>query len=167
MTDRDPDASRSPSRDERADKITGIPWVYVTRAQAHAHPKGRLGPIEWTIAGVFLLVAVYKLWSVLDSGGAAWLALAVAIWPFLAGLGLIARVPWALVMAVISAGLTLFQLVRGLTGDRAPGDDGVAYLVEMLIYAGILFYLMDGERPNLIYRYRYRKYSVLRGDDGA
>jgi len=157
----------SRSRDERADKMTGIPWVYVGRAAAHAHPKGQLGPLEWAIAVFMILVGLGKIWALLADGSGVPMALGVAIWPVLAGVGLIIRIPWALVLTVISAGLTLLQLFRGLKGGIVGDMVAWIYLAEMLIFTGILFYLMDGERPNLIYRHRYRKYSVLRDGDDA
>lgn len=161
MTDRDP------ARDERADKMTGIPWVYVGRAAAHAHPKGQLGPVEWAIAVFMILAGLGKIWAYLADGTGLLPALGIAIWPVLAGIGLIARVPWALVMTVVSAGITLLLMFRGLKGGMAGDAVAWIYLVEMLIFTGIIFYLMDGERPNLIYRHRYRKYSVLRDADDA
>jgi len=86
-------------------------------------------------------------------------ALLNGVWPILTGLGLAFRVPWAIVMAVISAGLTIYALVRGF------GGGGVMTLFETLISVGVLFYLVEADRPNLIYRYRYRKYSADTDED--
>jgi len=144
----------------RRDFYSGIPWVHVTAQEAHAHPLGRLGPIEWAISIYFIAIAVLKSWLALDYGLGFGGAFLNGIWPLLVGLGLVLRVPWAVIMAMISAALTAYALVRGLGG----GGDLIA-LFEMIASVGILFYLIDADRPNLIYRHRYRKYSVE--DDNA
>ncbi len=147
---------------ERMEFYSGIPWVNITPEQARDHPKGQLNWILWLIVAYFIGIAALKFVWILNLGGGLGLATLNSIWPFLAGLGLAFRVPWSIVMAMISAGLTVYALVRGL------GNDGtLVTLLETLANVGILFYLMDGDRPNLIYRHRFRKYSVEGGrDDG-
>ncbi len=146
---------------DRPDAYSGIPWVHVPREKVLAHPKGRLSPALWAIAGFFVLSALFKMGFLVVNGAGILAALALGLWPLLTGIGLMLRVPWALVMAVISAGVSLFVLVRGL-GQEASW----VLLAEMLINAGIVFYLMDGDRPNFIYRHRYRKYSALKDTGG-
>lgn len=145
----------------KGDFYSGIPWVYVTREQAWAHPKGRLNGVLWAIGLLFVGIGLAKAWFILSSGGGIGLALFNAVWPVLTGIGLLMRVPWSIYLAVVSAGLTIYTLVRGF-GD----SQSVYYMLETVAYVGILFYLIDGDRPNLIYRHRYRKYSAVRGDDG-
>ncbi|AKS46619.1 hypothetical protein SAMN05444287_1736 [Octadecabacter temperatus] len=139
----------------RRDFYSGIPWVNVTAQEAHAHPLGKLGPIEWVIVVYFIGISILKFWLSFDYGMGLGGAFLNSIWPFLVGLGLALRVPWAVIMAMISAALTAYALVRGLGG----GGDLIT-LFEMIASVGILFYLIDADRPNLIYRHRYRKYSV-------
>lgn len=147
----------------RMDFYSGIPWVDVTPEQARHHPKGQLNWVLWLIVVYFIGIAVFKFWWVLDAGGGLFIAVLNAIWPFLAGVGLALRVPWSIIMAIVAAGVTVWALVRGLGGDGS-----IIVLLETVANVGILFYLMDGDRPNLIYRHRYRKYSVeaeRHGDD--
>lgn len=145
---------------KRGDFYSGIPWVNVTAQEAHAHPLGKLGPIEWAIALYFIALATLKVGLTLAYGFGFGNAFLNGIWPFLVGLGLALRVPWAVIMALISAALTAYALVRGLGGGGS-----LITLFEMIASVGILFYLIDADRPNLIYRHRYRKYSVE--DDNA
>jgi len=147
---------------ENMEFYSGIPWVNVPPEQARAHPKGQLNWILWLIVVYFLGVAVFKFWWVLSLGGGLGLAVLNSIWPLLAGLGLAMRVPWSIMMAIVAAAFTAYALVRGL-GDQA----GLVRLFETLINVGIVFYLMDGERPNFIYRHRYRKYSVESGENDS
>jgi hypothetical protein len=140
---------------EKREFYSAIPWVYIDPEQARALPRGKLGLIEWAIAAYFLGIAILKFWWVLSVGGGLGIAVLNAIWPFLAGVGLALRVPWSIVMAMISTALTIYALVRGLGGDGS-----LITLAEMVANVGTLFYLIDGDRPNLIYRHRYRKYSV-------
>ena len=44
-------------------------------------------------------------------------------------------------------------------------ERSVIYLFETIANVGILFYLIDGDRPNLIYRHRYRQYSAKETDN--
>lgn len=140
---------------KRGNFYSSIPWVYVTAREAHAHALGKLGPFEWLIVAYFIGISLLKFWLVLDYGAGLDVAILNSIWPFLVGIGLALRVPWAIIMAMISAALTAYILVRGLGG----GGDLIT-LFEMIANVGILFYLIDADRPNLIYRHRYRKYSV-------
>lgn len=143
------------TKPDRGDFYSGIPWVNVTPQQAHSHPKGRLNLLLWAIAGYFIAIGVLKFGLALNYGAGFGIAALNGVWPMLTGLGLALRVPWAVIMAMISAALTVYALVRGLGGDGS-----IIVLLETLINVGILFYLVDGDRPNLIYRHRYRKYSV-------
>ena len=109
----------------------------------------------------FIFIGLLKFGIVIWYGFGVFIALLNAIWPLLTGLGLAFRVPWSLVMASMSAGLTIYALIRGLGGD---GD--LLVLFESIANVGILFYLLEGDRPNFIYRHRYRKYSVEPGQGG-
>ncbi|AGI67723.1 hypothetical protein OAN307_c20910 [Octadecabacter antarcticus 307] len=146
-------------RKKRGDFYSGIPWVPVSPEQARAHSKGALGPLLWAIVVYFIAIAVLRLYLSLTYGLGPTTAILNSIWPLLVGLGLAIRAPWAVIMAAISAALTIFALARGL------GNDGnLITLFETLANVGILFYLVDADRPNLIYRHRYRKYSVVDAD---
>jgi len=149
-------------KNQSRDLYSGIPWVDVTPEQARAHPLGKPGLLIWAIAVYFLFIAGLKFYLSMSYDTGIGVALLNAIWPFLAAIGLLLRVPWSVFMAIVSAALTVYALMRGM------GSDGsLIYLAETLANVGILFYLIDGDRPNLIYRHRYRKYSVEEShDDG-
>lgn len=146
-------------KEERPDAYSGIPWVYVSKEEVWGHPKGRLSLILWAVALYFIISAVAKVVIYTGAGLGLGLAVVSGLFPFLTGVGLILRVPWAIMLAIISASISLFSLMRGM-GEGA----GIYYLAEALIQAGIVFHLMDGDRPNFVYRHRYRKYSV--GESG-
>lgn len=139
----------------KPDFYSGIPWVYVDPEQARAHPKGKLNLILWVIVAYFLAIGLINMGLALSFGASVLVALLTGIWPLLTGLGLALRVPWSVLMASVSAGLTVYALVRGVDAG-AP----LLILFEIVANAAILFYLIDGDRPNFIYRHRYRKYSV-------
>ncbi|MCF2872105.1 hypothetical protein L0664_13600 [Octadecabacter sp. G9-8] len=143
------------TKTNRGDFYSGLPWVNVPPEQARAHPKGKLNLILWLIAAYFVAIGALKFGLVLSYGAGIGVAILNGIWPVLTGIGLALRVPWAIIMAMISAGLTVYALVRGLGGDGT-----LITLFEVIANVGILFYLLDGDRPNLIYRHRYRKYSA-------
>lgn len=145
---------------KRGEYYSGIPWVNVTPQQARNHPKGKLNAILWVIALFFFLTGALRIYFAIADGYGIQFALLSGVWPLLVGLGLAFRVPWAVVMACISAGLSMYFLIRSF----GVGAD-VFLLVQTLISVGILFYLVDADRPNLIYRHRYRKYSAQKEDE--
>ena len=146
--------------DQKSDYYSGIPWVYVDPAQARAHPKGQLTWVLTAIGGYLVLTGLWKAWVFADAGYAWGVVILGGILPLLAGAGLLLRMPWAIVVTIVMAGFTLYAFVRNL---RADPD--LFLLVDALIAVGIIFYLIEGDRPNFIYRHRYRKYSVE--DDDA
>lgn len=173
---------------ERRDFYTRIPWINVTPEQARAHPKGKPGLVLWLIGLYFIFAGVWKFYAAWEFGLGFGLVILSGIWPLLTGIGLLMRVPWSVFMAIVSAGLTIWALFRstrataqlynstqsaidigflhGVMGIESYGDAFfVVLLVELIIQIAILFYLMDGDRPNLIYRHRYRQYSAVLGDD--
>jgi len=152
-------------RTEKTDPYSRIPWVYVSRAEAHAHPKGQLGPVLYAICGFLILTGALKTVVFFMAGEPLWSVAISGVLPVFAGLGLYARMPFALVLTILMAGLTLFLAILGMRALAEPGVteiERVIPLIDAVIAAAICFHLMDGDRPNLIYRHRYRKYSVLR-----
>ncbi len=161
-------------RYEKPDHYSGIPWVYVPPDEARAHPQGQLTVFLWIIAIYLIGAGVAKAVTLQTTGVPLGWALVISAFPILCGIGLILRMPWAIILATISAGLTVFQLVGGLGRLGEMGGNAVtiglvdirlALLFHLLVSVGIVFYLMDGDRPNFIYRHRYRKYSVLKKGD--
>ena len=145
-------------------------WVQVPPEAARAHPKGRPGPVEWAIAAFFLYLAVVYLRPFLGGLGAApvWHIL----WGFLclnAGVLLAMGSPLGRPLGLLMGfrEVLMFMLVIG--NNVIDTDSGALPVfttasVWTLIHAigGFVaaFHLMLGDRPNLIYRHRYRKYSA-------
>lgn len=146
-------------KQSKPDFYTGIPWVYITGEQARSLPRGQLNLTLWLIVGYFILNAAIGVALVLTFDAGLGTALLYGILPLLTGLGLAFRVPWSVVLAMVATGLSAYALIRGL------GGNGILALLQTIANIGILFYLVDGDRPNLIYRHRYRKYSVEDGTD--
>ncbi len=151
-------------RGERPEFYSGIPWVQVTPQQARGLPQGKLNTALYVIGLYFIGIGLFKFGVVLSVGAGFGTAVLNGVWPVLTGIGLLMRVPWSIIMAMVSATLTVWFLIRGTQVGVADGNSLIP-MIETLINVGILFYLVEGERPNLIYRHRYRKYSVEQGDD--
>lgn len=160
-------------RKTNRDQYSGIPWVDVTPQQARAHPKGHLGSLLWVIALYFIGTSIAKFYFAMAAGAGVGIAVLNGIWPFLAGIGLALRVPWSVFMVIVSVAITAYSLFAGLRPhfslpeNAAPPALGetLPYLLDMIVNVAILFYLIDGDRPNLIYRHRYRQYSAVEPDD--
>ncbi len=139
------------------DPETGVAWVYVSRNMAHAHPLGQLGVVLWLIVGWLILTGLFKLYWLTQINAPLTVTLLAGALPFLAGVGLAMRVPWSVAMVMGMVGFTLFSMINGVAGL------GHWALAEMVLSMLVLFYLIEADRPNLIYRYRYR--SFKRGSD--
>ncbi|MFY0633068.1 MAG: hypothetical protein JXQ91_04605 [Vannielia sp.] len=129
----------------RVDPVSGQRWVHVSRQMALGHPKGRLGLALYAVVLAFAALGAFRLalWSQL---GGLWY-LVEALLALLAGLALFFRLPpgaWL--------GLTVCALVLV---DFAKGNMVVWSLAEAVVAVVIGFYLLTGERVNLIYRHRY------------
>ncbi len=144
----------------------GFQWVHVPRAAAHAHPKGRPGLVLWIIAGWFAASGGLEVALMLAAGTPWWSGL-LGCASLAAGAGLILRVPWAYVLAVLLPARFVVGFVmaigggaQGLTG--ATQADQLFVLIQAIVAIGVTFHLLEGERPNLIYRLRYRSYAAER-----
>ncbi|PWG16634.1 hypothetical protein [Salibaculum griseiflavum] len=145
--------------DQTPGAYSGIPWVHVEPEVARAHPKGQLTFALRVIAGYLVVIGLFKLWVFWGAGYAPGVILLGGLLPVLAGLGLWARMPWAVVVTLVMAGFNLYAFVRNV-----GADPGLLLLFDGIVSVGIIFYLVEGDRPNFIYRHRYRKYSVLDGN---
>ncbi|GAA6187432.1 hypothetical protein [Litorivita sp. NS0012-18] len=146
----------------KIDASTGARWIYVTPQMARAHPKGRLSLGLWLIVTYFIAVAALRIielaqYEALPVGAAAVL---VAI-PLLCALLLALRAPWGAVLVII---LSVLSVVGSLS--RMGGADPIG-LINTLVLIAVAVYLHEGDRPNLIYRHRYRSYKSKEGADGA
>ncbi len=140
----------------KRDVYSGIPWEHVPGDQVRAHPKGKLNAALWLIAAYLLLSGGAKVWILAGQSVPIWVLVLGGILPFITGLGLIARMPMSIILAVVLAGVGAYSFLQGLRAAATP-----LVLVDGLIAFGILGYLLEGERPNFIYRHRFRKYSAL------
>ncbi|MFQ6553293.1 hypothetical protein AAD018_013230 [Aestuariibius insulae] len=142
--------------------MRGAPWVQVTPSEAAAHPKGRPGLVLWLVAGWFAATGAFEVVLAIWAGASIW-------WAFFGGLALVAALglaigaPWSLVLAVLLAARQVIGLARDvkLVGSIAVTDQLLPLLVlgQAVVAAGVVFYLLEGDRPNLIFRHRYRAYS--------
>jgi len=145
--------------DKRPDPGAGIPWVDVTPQQARAHPKGRPGLTLYVIIAYLIVSGLFKLWAFTGAGYPVTVIVLGGALPVITGLGLWARMPWAIIVAIIMAGFTLYAFARNIGADPS-----MLLLVDALVAVSMIFYLVEGDRPNLIYRHRYRRYSDLKDD---
>lgn len=139
----------------KPDNATDARWIYVTPEMALAHPKGRLGPLLWALVAFNLLMGVVRVYQGVTITP---LALIFGVVNLTVALLLSIRSPWALpavFVQVIGGILAAFFIVLG------PVD----VVIRAALGIGLLVYLVDGDRPNLIYRHRFRAYSDLEGQD--
>jgi len=143
----------------------GAQWVHVSRDAARAHRKGRPGVLLWAIAAWF--AASGGLEVALAAAGAPWWTGALGALSLVAAAGLILRVPWAYVLAVLLPARYIIGFVQAIGGGAvaltgAPQLDQALVLAQAVISVLVIFHLVEGERPNLIYRHRYRSYEAER-----
>ncbi len=151
------------------------PWVTVTAAEAEGHPKGRPGLAIYLIslwlvalAGLYLAPfgifgfsqtpILFLFWGILALNAAVFLALGSLL-------------GWICAMVLAAREVILFVANFAGTGTSRIHDMVAAmlptvtanYLILALavIATVVLLYLWEGDRPNLIYRHRYRQYSAL------
>ncbi len=136
------------------DNATGARWIHVTPQMARAHPQGRLGLILWAIVVINLGVGVLRTYYGVTI---TLLILPFALTNFAVALALALRAPMAtlLVLVQVIAGIVLSLFVAPLPPDLLA--------MQAALGLGVLIYLFEGDRPNLIYRHRYRAYSDLDG----
>jgi len=144
----------------------GYQWVHVPREAAHAHPKGRPGIVLWAIAAWFAASGGLEV-ALVAAAGTAWWSGVLGVLSFVAGVGLILRVPWAYVLAVLLPARFVVGFVMALGGGaqeltQAAQADQLFVLVQAVIAVAVTFHLLEGERPNLIYRLRFRSYAAER-----
>ncbi|MEQ3625284.1 MAG: hypothetical protein ABNH26_10650 [Celeribacter sp.] len=138
----------------------GSHWVDVPAAAARAHPKGRPGAAIWACALWLAVAAALELWLVTIGFGGSW-AIVFSVLSLLAAAGLMQRVPLALWLTMLICLRQLWRLLSLVGGGAVLLQTGFGPLQGMIVAQAALalavgFYLLDGDRPNLIYRRRYR-----------
>lgn len=143
----------------KMDKNTGAQWVHVTPEMARAHPQGRLNALLWVIVAAFAALGAIKVYLSLTYGGTGLLVGGVV--ELLTALMLAIRAPWGVWLAGAQLLVSVFGLVTGgVLKELALTETeiGLAILAYFVFLVLALFYLVEGERPNLIYRHRFRSY---------
>ncbi|QHQ35840.1 hypothetical protein [Algicella marina] len=134
---------------ERAERMI---WVKVDRPAALGHAKGRLGWALWLIVVFLTLRAAWfaQVALAFDGGIALWGQVGLML---VLVTMLVLRVPLAFPLMILHGAVVLIWFVRGL----GEGQE-VAALVDLGLHVPVLFYMVEGLRPNLIYRHRFRAY---------
>lgn len=150
---------------------SGPPWQYVGRDRAAAHPKGRPGLALYLVALWLVVIAVLNLGAFL-----IFPVVAVPLWfaafGALALLGAVlialgAPPGWLIAVAIAIREIAVFVLYLSSASrlqillNETLGIAGGQYAALALVVTSTaaLLYLLWGDRPNLVYRHRYRKYS--------
>lgn len=134
------------------DPVTGARWVTVSAAMARAHPGGRLNLPIFLIIAYLVAAAAGHFFSFVQSGFEP-VFLLFSFLMSLAGLGLLLRVPLALVVVVIVFSMSAYSLVTGIGALNLVG------LAQVLALGAMAVYLLGSARANLIYRHRYRSFK--------
>lgn len=143
-----------------SDEETGVTWVHVGREAAHGHPKGRPGGPMWLVIGYFALLALGWAYGLMAGQVPLGMGLAGVLVPAALASGLFLRIPYAMPVTVVVAALTILYHLASIRYLNAVGMGNVVVLIL------IIFYLLEGDRPNLIYRHRYRSYPPAGGGTG-
>ncbi|WP_156121705.1 hypothetical protein [Halocynthiibacter namhaensis] len=138
------------------DALTGSQWVYVPRHVAHGHRLGRIGVIFYLIILYFLAEVVFHIVGLGQGLGGDWYydvyrlgthALMIVL-SLLTIVGILMRAPATILFVVAHF---CFSILLALTGP----------IFGVVVGAGsflVLFYMMDSDRANLIFRHRYRSW---------
>ncbi|WP_133064531.1 hypothetical protein [Marivivens niveibacter] len=144
----------------KMDRQTGAQWVHVTPEMARAHPQGKVNIPIIVIGLIFAATGIWKVWGYLEFGYLS-LLLGGAL-QLLTALTLLIRAPIALFFAGGQLLLSLFFTVTGgaMKTLSVSGPADSLFTLGFLIFSALsLFYLFEGDRPNLIYRHRYRSFA--------
>ncbi|MEM6477591.1 MAG: hypothetical protein AAF647_00955 [Pseudomonadota bacterium] len=140
----------------------GRHWVYVTPDEAFAHKKGRPGLAEYAMALWFGGIGAFEAALSLSFGAFGPVQGIFAVLLLACAIGLIFRAPWSFVLAILLAVREMFGFVQLIGGGAFDLPLLFAFygVVNAIIGIGIIFYMIEGDRPNLIYRHRYRSYRA-------
>lgn len=167
----EPAASQEPHPRMTVPDKHGAHWVHLTRDEVRAHPQGRPGPVLWAIALWFAASGAGEVALVQAAGAPLWSGI-MGVLSLVAGVGLLLSVPWAYVLAVLLPARFIIGFAQTVGGGgetlAGMGQAGqVLVLAQAMIAVAVMFHLVEGERPNLIYRRRFRSYSAEREVEAA
>ncbi|MEO0486087.1 MAG: hypothetical protein AAF092_09255 [Pseudomonadota bacterium] len=140
----------------------GRHWVYVTAQEAFAHPKGRPGIVEYAMAAWFAGIGAFEATLNMSFGVFGAIQLVFTALLLLSAVGLILRSPWSYVLSIVLAVREMIGFIQLIGGGafEVPPVLALYGVVNAIIGTGIIFYLVEGDRPNFIYRHRYRSYRA-------
>ncbi|MEM6727247.1 MAG: hypothetical protein AAF618_01990 [Pseudomonadota bacterium] len=140
----------------------GRHWVYVTPNEAFAHPKGRPGLSIYLMALWFAGIGAFEAAVNLNFGAFGPVQALFTGLLLLCAFGLVFRAPWSYVLAILLAVRETFGFVQLIGGGafEVPPLLAVYGVTNAIIGIGIIFYMVEGDRPNFIYRHRYRSYRA-------
>ncbi|MEL7300108.1 MAG: hypothetical protein AAFM92_06965 [Pseudomonadota bacterium] len=140
----------------------GRHWVYVTPTEAFGHPRGRPGVIEYGIAVWFAGVSSFEAALNISFGSFGIVPIVFTLLMLVCAAGLIFRAPWSYVLAILLAVREMFGFIQLIGGGAFEVPPALAAygVINAILGAGVIFYLLEADRPNLIYRHRYRSYRA-------
>ena len=137
----------------------GRQWIYVTDLQVRDHPKGHFGVFIWIICLWFACVGGLEI---VLGGLSSMPRLVYGVFVFITAVGLVLRNRLAYLMALFVPMIFLIRFFSQATGYGTTTISLAQYydLVNALIAVAVCFYMFEGDRPNFIFRRRYRSYRA-------
>ena len=137
----------------------GRQWIYVTEAEVRSHKKGHFGIVIWMICLWFACVGGLEI--VLGSSSSL-PRLVYGVLVFMTGAGLVVRNRLAYLFALFIPIIFLIRFFSEATGYGTVMVSPAQYydLLNALVTVGVCFYMFEGDRPNFIFRRRYRSYRA-------
>ena len=137
----------------------GRQWVYVSDEQVRGHAKGQFGLLIWAICLWFVCIGGLEI--VLGSSTSlSRLAYGFAL--FGTGAGLVLRNRFAYLVALFIPMIFLIRFFSQASGYGTIMVNTAQYydLINALVTVVVCFYMFEGDRPNFIFRRRYRSYRA-------
>ena len=137
----------------------GRHWVYVSEAQVRGHKKGKFEPLIWTICLWFVCVGGLEI--ILGSSTSL-PRLCYGFAMFAVGVGLVFRNRQAYLVALFIPIILVIRFFSQATnyGTIVVSPSQYYDLINALVTVGVCFYMFEGDRPNFIFRRRYRSYRA-------
>jgi hypothetical protein len=137
----------------------GRQWIYVTDSQVRDHPKGHFGVFIWIICLWFACVGGLEI---VLGGLSSMPRLVYGVFVFITAVGLVLRNRLAYLMALFVPMIFLIRFFSQATGYGTTTISAAQYydLFNALIAVAVCFYMFEGDRPNFIFRRRYRSYRA-------
>ena len=133
------------------DRLTGATWVHVAPELARNHAQGKLNALLWAIVVAIAIGGGSKIAAFTAGGALFWLF--GGLFQLLTAWLLAIRAPWAVVIVGAQLIISLISLAISLQESVS-----LFKMIELGFSIAVLSYLIEGDRPNLIYRHRYRSF---------